>query len=206
RAPGSGSRRQVVQARDHLEVLAPGEQLVERRELAGQPDARPDLRGLVPDVEAGHRRLAGIRVGEGGQDAHRGCLAGAIRTQDGENPPLRDLEVDPAERVRLAEVLLQATRLDHDRVGASHGMRQPTVSRRLPLWAPLAAAQVTVWWPLARADRTPIRWWCPPRRVAGLSLLEPMRRVRQAAARRVAKRRALHPSAMAPMVPSRWGP
>ena len=44
--------RQVVEAPDQLEVLEPGEVLVDRGALAGEPDAEPQLLRVAHDVEA----------------------------------------------------------------------------------------------------------------------------------------------------------
>ena len=48
--------RQVVQAADHLQVLEPGEVLVDRGELPGQADLGPQPRRVPVDVQAGHPR------------------------------------------------------------------------------------------------------------------------------------------------------
>ena len=123
--PAGVGRGEVVQAPDHLQVLASREQFIQRGELPGHPDPCPHLRRLMFHIKSRDGRLAGVRVGERGQDADRGRLARAVGAQDGEDPALGDLEVDPAQGVRLAKVLLQAACPDHDRVGgwAGHGIR-----------------------------------------------------------------------------------
>ena len=75
----------VPQARHQHEVLAAGEDLVDRGELAGQADRLAHVRGLRDDVEA--RDRCGPRVGpeQRGQDAdHRG-LARAVGAEQGED-------------------------------------------------------------------------------------------------------------------------
>jgi hypothetical protein len=73
---------------------------------------------VAQDVDAGHRRAATVRTGEGGEDADGGRLAGAVGTQHPEDLALGDVEVEASEGVRLAEGLVEADGLDH---GSGHG-------------------------------------------------------------------------------------
>jgi hypothetical protein len=67
----------VVRPRDHLQVLPPREVLPDRDILAGQPDARAQLVGLLHDVEPGDLRPVGVGFEKRGEDAHHRGLAGA---------------------------------------------------------------------------------------------------------------------------------
>ena len=55
------ARGELVEPAEHPQVLAPGEVLVDRGELAGQPDDLAELVGLFDDVEAGDRRVPRVR-------------------------------------------------------------------------------------------------------------------------------------------------
>ena len=61
RAPAGLVPRQPVKLRDHVDVLPPGELLVDRGELTRQPDPSPDGKRLAHDVVAEHRRPAAAR-------------------------------------------------------------------------------------------------------------------------------------------------
>ena len=101
-APARLGRRQVVQPAEQPQVLAPGQVLVDRGVLARQADDPPDLVGLRPDVEPGHGRAPGVGPEERGEDPHRRRLAGAVRTEQAQDGPLGDLEVDAVEGSDLA--------------------------------------------------------------------------------------------------------
>ena len=100
---------QSVEAADHLEVEPAGEEAVDGGFLRGDADAAAHLIGLVDDVEAGHRPRALGGDGEGGEDADRGGLAGAVVAEQAEHGAGRHVEVEIAEGpevvVALAEPL-----------------------------------------------------------------------------------------------------
>ncbi len=72
---------QAAQASDHHEVLATGEDLVEGGVLGGDADVAPHGGRLADDVMAGDPRRAAVGDREGGEDAHGGGLAGAVRVR-----------------------------------------------------------------------------------------------------------------------------
>jgi hypothetical protein len=132
--PGHVDRlREMGQLTDQPQVLLAGQVLVDRRVLAGQPDALADGLRVASHVDAQHRGQAGIRAEDRGEDAHGGGLAGAVRAEQAEDGAPLDLEVDPVEGDHVAEVLDQA--LDSDdrpflpaRVAGTggHHVRHPT--------------------------------------------------------------------------------
>jgi hypothetical protein len=104
--------RQVVEPADHLQVLGPGQVLVDRRVLAGEADLGAQLRRLADDVEAGDAGAAAVGREQRGEDADRGRLAGAVRPQQPEHGAGRHREVDPVERAHRPVGLAQALGLD----------------------------------------------------------------------------------------------
>jgi hypothetical protein len=108
--PASGVHPvQSDQPADHHQVLPAGLAVVHGGVLAGQADPPADLVTLPDDVEPGHPGLAGVRAGQGGQDPHRGGLAGAVRAEQAEHGAARHGQVDPVEHgggpVGLAQTL-----------------------------------------------------------------------------------------------------
>jgi hypothetical protein len=108
----SGRWREAQQPTEHEQVVLPGEQLVDRGVLAGQPDQAPHLRGLPHHVEAADRGTAGVRPKERGEDPDRGGLAGAIGSEKAEDRALSGHHVDAVERTDLPERLDEALGLD----------------------------------------------------------------------------------------------
>jgi hypothetical protein len=100
--PGLGPW-QVVEAADQVEVLPPGEVLVDGRVLAGQPDDRAQRLGVADDVEAGHPGRARVRVEQGGQDPDDGGLAGPVGPEQAQDGPGGGGQVDPVHRLDGAE-------------------------------------------------------------------------------------------------------
>ena len=98
---------EVVQAAEQLEVLAPGEELVDGVVLHGQADPAPDLRGFPCDVEAGDLGAAAVRPQQGGEDPHRGGLAGAVGAEQPADGSGRHREVEPVERHGAAVALAE---------------------------------------------------------------------------------------------------
>ncbi len=100
-----GARRQVQELADHDQVLRAGQVLVDRGELAGQPDAHPHLAGLrthVEPVDPGGPRVSAQQRGE---NADGGGLARAVRPEHGEYAAPAHREVHSGEGLRLAEGL-----------------------------------------------------------------------------------------------------
>jgi hypothetical protein len=116
--PGDAAS-QVVQLADHHEVLAPGQQAVDRRLLRGQAQQAADGHGVLGDVDARHAGRAPVGHREGRQDADGGGLAGAVRAEQAAHGSAGDVEVDPVEGDLLAVALDQALHLD--RVVRRHG-------------------------------------------------------------------------------------
>jgi len=108
---------QVVQVRHQPHVLLAGQQIVHRRELAGDADRGADRIGLGGYVMPGHPDLPAVRADQGGQDLHGGGLAGAVRAEQGKDRPLGHGQVDAVEDRRAAERFPQP----------GHGDRQPGV-------------------------------------------------------------------------------
>ena len=105
-----GLAAQVVEAPDHLQVLEPGQALVDGGVLAREADLLAQLGGVVDDVEPVDARAARRGRQQRGQDAHGGGLAGAVGAEQAEHGPGLDLEVDPAERLDVLVGLLAAPR------------------------------------------------------------------------------------------------
>ena len=99
---------------DHLQVLEPGEVLVDGRVLAGEADLRTQLGGVVDDVEADDSGLATARRQQRGQDSHRCGLAGAVGPEQPEHGTRLDLEVDSAQRFNLLVGLAQPLSSNRD--------------------------------------------------------------------------------------------
>jgi hypothetical protein len=108
---------EVPQPGDQDQVLPPGEDLVDRRELPGEADGLAHARGLRGDVEAVDPGRPGVGLQQGGQDRdHRG-LAGPVRAEQGEDAAPRDLEVHAAQHAQLLVRLVQALYLDRRPLG-----------------------------------------------------------------------------------------
>ena len=93
RARARRARDEVEQPAEQLEVLAPGEHLVDRVVLAGEPDPVADLGGVARDVEAGDPRAPGVGAQQRAEDPHRRRLARAVRAEQPADAALRHLEV-----------------------------------------------------------------------------------------------------------------
>ena len=88
RALGGEPLRQAREPPDHLEVLAPGQRLVDRRVLAGETDAPAHRGRLLDDVEAGDARGAARRVRSGSRGCGRGwsCRRRSVRAARPRHP------------------------------------------------------------------------------------------------------------------------
>jgi hypothetical protein len=102
----------VVEAADHVEVLEPGEILVDCCVLTRQPDQLAYLLSLCDHVPTGNCGCAGIGVEQCGQDGNCGGLPRAIWPEQGENGALGDGEVEPVKGLHIFVVLRQPDRLD----------------------------------------------------------------------------------------------
>jgi hypothetical protein len=108
---------QAVETTDQLEVLPPGEDLVDRRRLTGEAHTASDVVRLGQDVEAGHPARSARRHAERRQHPHEGGLAGTVGSEQAEDRALGDDEADAVDGAGLPEVLDQVDGLDR-RCGA----------------------------------------------------------------------------------------
>jgi hypothetical protein len=111
-AGAGGAAGQAQQAGDEVQVLATAERLVQRRVLAGDADQLPHLVRLAADVVALDGGVPGVGADQGGEDAHRGRLAGPVRAQQAEHRAQFRLEVDAGQGGRAAEALHQPLGID----------------------------------------------------------------------------------------------
>jgi hypothetical protein len=91
--------RDVVEAREEVEVLAPGQSPVERP-LVGvdEADLRLDL-PFVDHVLAADHRSAAIGQDQAREDLEERRLAGAVRPEESEDLPLLDVKIHSAQRL-----------------------------------------------------------------------------------------------------------
>ena len=87
---------EVSKPGDQHEVLPSAEDLVDGRELSGEADGLPHVRTLHGDIEAVDGGCSRVGLEQRGQDLHDRCLAGPVRTEQGEDAASRDVEVDAA--------------------------------------------------------------------------------------------------------------
>jgi hypothetical protein len=96
-----------------LEVLSPGELVVERRVLEDEADALAHTSGILDDIDAGHASRARGRREQGAEDGDGRGFPGPVRAEETEYLPVLDLEVNASHRFQLAVSLDQALGLDH---------------------------------------------------------------------------------------------
>jgi hypothetical protein len=96
RAPSGPTPAEPVQPTDHVEVLEPGQVLVDGGVLPGHPDAFADPLGLGEHVHAGDLGAAGVRLQQGRQDPDRRGLAGTVRPEQPEHGPLGTCRSSPS--------------------------------------------------------------------------------------------------------------
>jgi len=99
--------RRAEQAREQDQVLASGEVLVHRGHLAREADETAHGVGLGDDVVAEHAGAAGVRAQQGGEHADRGRLAGAVGTDQADNPALVDAQVDAVDGTDMRDRVLE---------------------------------------------------------------------------------------------------
>ena len=111
----------AVEPADHLEVLGPGQVLVDGGVLAGEPDLVAHPVGVGQHVDARHLGAAAVGHQQRGQDPHRRRLAGPVGAEQAEDGALGDGEVEAAQGFDLLVVLHQALGPDHlPRHGSIH--------------------------------------------------------------------------------------
>ena len=125
RAAAGLRAREPEQAPEHLEVLAAGQQLVDRGELTGQGEQLAHARRLGDDVVTEQLGPSRVRLEQRRQDADERRLARAVRAEQAEDHALRNLQVDAGERRRRPEPLDHAPDTDCGRPAAprSVGLR-----------------------------------------------------------------------------------
>ena len=94
RARGAFGLRQPVQAALELEVLAPCQEVVERRLLQRRADPAAHVRALRGHVEAGDRRAARRRREQRREDMDRRRLACAVGPEEAVDLTGLDLKLD----------------------------------------------------------------------------------------------------------------
>jgi len=94
---------EVVKIRHQHEVLLAGEQVVHRRELASDADGCAHRVRVAGRIEAGDANLTGVRVEECREDLHSGGLPGPVGTEQREDCPFRDVEIDAVEHDLVSE-------------------------------------------------------------------------------------------------------
>ena len=113
--------RELEQAPEHLQVLAPGQDLVDGRELPGQPEQLANRGGLAHDVVPEDLCSTLLRREQRGEDPDQRGLSGAVRAEQPEHCPLGHLEVDAGERDRRAEALGHSLDANGGRGGTDRG-------------------------------------------------------------------------------------
>jgi hypothetical protein len=110
---------EAVQLAHHDQVLAPGQQLVHRRRLAGQADHGADLVGLRSHIVTVDQGGSAVEAEQGAQDPDDGGFAGAVGAEQRQHGAPLDLQVDALQDLVLAIGLGQVPRFDYV-VGARH--------------------------------------------------------------------------------------
>ena len=87
----------AVQIHHQLQVLLPGQQLVHRRELTGDPDRRAHRLGLGRDVVPGDAYRPTVGLHQRGQHVHRRRLTRPVRAEQGEDRARADIKIDAVE-------------------------------------------------------------------------------------------------------------
>ena len=93
-----GPAAKAPETGEQQKVLAPGQILVERRELARHGDRAAHRMRLGDEIVAHDAGGAFVRRRQRCQHAHQRGLAGAVRPEDREDRPARHLEVDAGQR------------------------------------------------------------------------------------------------------------
>ena len=120
--------RVAEEARDEHEVLAAGEILVHRRELAGEAHLLPDLAGLLDHVEAEDAGGAAVGAEERAQHADRRGLAGTVRAEEADRRPRSTRR--SSRRRRVVPKCLTRAEVDWRAHGVGGGTRGPRGPRK----------------------------------------------------------------------------
>src|SRR5262249_48410762 len=102
----------AVQRRLQPQVLASGQERVERRLLQRGPDRRAHLRPVAHDVVPGDGRTPRRGREERRQHVHGRRLAGAVRPEEAVDLAGLDTQVDPVDGANILELTDQALDLD----------------------------------------------------------------------------------------------
>ena len=106
-------RGNALERRLQVQVLATGEDRVQRSLLEGRTDGRADLRAFVDDVEAADARRPARGREQRRQHQHRGRLAGSVRSQESVDLAGLHGQVDPVHGPwSFAELAHQLVHLD----------------------------------------------------------------------------------------------
>ena len=111
-ALGALMARYAVQRGLEAQVVAAGEQRIERRLLQRGADRRSHLRPLLDDVEAGDPRRACRRWQQRRQHVDGRRLPGTVRAEKPVDLAGRDGQVDPVDRAHVLELPDEPLRLD----------------------------------------------------------------------------------------------
>jgi len=122
RAAGGLAPRQLREPPREAEVLTPREVGIDGRVLARETDPEAHALRVVRHVVTEHLGPAAVRREDGREDADRRRLAGAVRAEQAEDAPGRNLEVDALEGLYLAEPLRQSFDLDGGARHAAHAL------------------------------------------------------------------------------------
>ena len=104
--------RQPLQSSEQAEILATGQQTIDRGVLTSHADELAHRVGLAPDVIAEDARGAAFDGQQGGEHLQHGGLARAVGPQHPEDLTLVDDEVDAVDSTVGAEGLDQTLSLD----------------------------------------------------------------------------------------------
>jgi hypothetical protein len=110
--PAFGSA-QVVQVGHQQQILLSSQQVVHRRELAGDADRSAHRVRLPDQVVAGNPRLATIGADERGQDLNHRRLTSTIGAQQREDRSRSHVQVDAVEHHVVAERFTQSPCFNH---------------------------------------------------------------------------------------------
>src|SRR5579862_6971285 len=113
--------RQAIQRRDEMEVLPPGERLEDGAGLRHVADDLLHLDRLADDVEAEDLGRARRGRQHARQHLDGGRFSGAVRSEEREELPARDLEIETADRLDLAVAFREPAESDHVVSGVPSG-------------------------------------------------------------------------------------
>jgi hypothetical protein len=105
-APALGAA-EVGQVGHHDQVLAAGEQTVDRGELTGDADRGADRLGVLAQIVTADPDLAGVGRDQGGQDLYGGGLAGPVRAEQRKDGAFGNVQVDAVQYDLVAVRLVQ---------------------------------------------------------------------------------------------------